>query len=94
MHLRRRTLPDLDLQTIELGPPPPRPSFGPPSSAPPASQTAPTTFTFEQWDSEHLVLQGELDGRKLAVRFTRKGKDDFQLLGRGYRWVSEFPFNR
>jgi hypothetical protein len=41
-----------------------------------------------------LRLEGILAGESVSVRLERLTERDFLLLGRGFHWVSEAPFNR
>ncbi len=45
-------------------------------------------------DSGHLTLTGTFEGHQLAVRMKRMDETKTNLLGRGFHWVSELPFNR
>ncbi|NTX50356.1 hypothetical protein [Myxococcus sp. CA039A] len=53
-----------------------------------------TTFTLEQPDPEHLVIQGTFEGAALHVRVRKVDTSQLQLLNRGFNWVQEVPFNR
>ena len=42
-----------------------------------------------------LQLTGELaNGEEIAVKLQRNDQKTFRLTGRGFRWISEVPFNR
>ena len=61
----------------------------------PAATNGPTTtFTFQQPDPEHLILEGSLDGRKLRVEARLFDRNNFLLVSRGFNWIQERPFNR
>ena len=45
-------------------------------------------------DSGHLTLTGDVRGHLLTVRLKRMDETKTNLLGRGFHWVSERPFNR
>jgi hypothetical protein len=45
-------------------------------------------------DAGHLMLTGEVQGHSLVVRLKRMDEMKTNLLGRGFHWVSEMPFNR
>lgn len=53
-----------------------------------------TTLTLEQPTPEHLVLQGSFEGAAIDVRLRKVDPSKFELLGRGFHWVQERPFNR
>jgi hypothetical protein len=52
------------------------------------------TFTFRPPDSEHLILEGSLDGRKIRMETRRFDRNNFLLVTRGFNWIQERPFNR
>ena len=41
-----------------------------------------------------LELSGEVAGRQLTVGLKRRNPQSFTLVNRGFRWISERPFNR
>ena len=47
-------------------------------------------FTYEQPDSQHLVLHGKAS----TLMFHRVDASKFLLTSRGFHWISEDPFNR
>jgi hypothetical protein len=51
-------------------------------------------FSYTQPEPGLLVLEGTLDGRKIKVRARRANAQDFLLIGRGFHWINEYPFNR
>ena len=55
-----------------------------------------TTFLWhwERPDDDTLRLCGELDDQEIEVDLKHRPLDDFLLVGRGFHWVSERPFNR
>jgi hypothetical protein len=60
-----------------------------------AATNGPTaTFTFQQPDAEHLILEGTLDGRKLRMETRLFDRNNFLLVTRGFNWIQERPFNR
>ncbi|AGC48495.1 hypothetical protein MYSTI_07223 [Myxococcus stipitatus DSM 14675] len=49
----------------------------------------------EQPDAEHLVLKGPYEGATIEVKLRKVDTaSKFLLVGRGFNWVQEFPFNR
>ena len=51
-------------------------------------------FTFEQPAPDRLILNGEVEGRKMRMQLRLMDRDDFLLVSRGFHWVQEYPFNR
>jgi len=51
-------------------------------------------FTYDFVKGESLNLEGTWGTDTLSVQMTRRSKDEFLLLNRGFNWVNEFPFNR
>ena len=51
-------------------------------------------FTYERPDLETLHLSGSYNGRSLSVSLRRLDESDFRLTSRGFRWISESPYNR
>ncbi|MBS2027493.1 MAG: DoxX family protein [Deltaproteobacteria bacterium] len=51
-------------------------------------------FTLDQPSTDHLVLDGPLEGKKVHMELTRVGPEKLELLSRGFHWVSEEPHNR
>jgi hypothetical protein len=54
----------------------------------------PLVFTYSRPDPDHLVLEGKVANDPVSVRFKRSDLSKFQLVNRGFHWVSERPFNR
>ncbi len=52
------------------------------------------TFSYIQRDSNLLSLDGQFGADTLKIEFQTKQKEDFQLIRRKFRWISEYPFNR
>ena len=52
------------------------------------------TLHYNFIDSSHLQLEGILRGDTVHIVMKSKQKEDFPLMNRGFRWVSEYPFNR
>ena len=63
-------------------------------NTPPATTGPTATFTFQQPDPEHLILEGSLDGRKLRMEARLFDRNNFLLVTRGFNWIQERPFNR
>lgn len=51
-------------------------------------------FTYNRPDPETLHLSGSYNGRPLRVSMRRLDESDFRLTSRGFRWISESPYNR
>lgn len=51
-------------------------------------------FTYNRPDPETLQLSGSYRGSPLSVTMQRLDERDFRLTSRGFRWISESPFNR
>ena len=50
-------------------------------------------FTYSR-DGDRLQLNGTADEQELSVQLKRVDPAKTELLGRGFHWVSEFPYNR
>ena len=59
----------------------------------PDDQSHKSTLTLERPTPSQLVLDGEMNGRKVRMQLHRFEKK-FLLLSRGFHWVQEYPFNR
>jgi len=51
-------------------------------------------LTFERSTPSQLILDGEVNGRKVRMQLHRFDEKKLLLLGRGFHWVQEYPFNR
>lgn len=51
-------------------------------------------FTISTPTADTLQLRGVYDGRALAVTLRRADPAQFLLINRGFRWISESPYNR
>lgn len=51
-------------------------------------------FNFELPQPDTLVLDGELDGRRIHAKLHRMLEPKFMLTSRGFHWINEYPFNR
>jgi hypothetical protein len=69
---------DLDTKTITLTPP----------------SNVKSVFTVQQPASDRLILDGDLDGKKLHMETTYVDRSRFLLVNRGFNWIQEVPFNR
>ena len=49
---------------------------------------------FMQISENEFLLSGTLGNDSLYVRFKKIDHEDLLLVGRGFNWVNEFPFNR
>jgi hypothetical protein len=59
-----------------------------------AAGTSAGSFTFEQPLPDSLILRGTMDGHTLHIEGRRFDHGNFRLLGRGFHWIQEYPFNR
>lgn len=50
--------------------------------------------TFAETISGNLKLEGHFAGDRVSMHLYRKGRADFTLTGRGFHWISEYPYNR
>jgi hypothetical protein len=41
-----------------------------------------------------LVVEGRFAGRQVRVKLRRQNESEFRLLGRGFHWINEYPYNR
>ena len=48
----------------------------------------------QQPAKDRLILDGDLDGRKLHMETTYFDRSRFLLVNRGFNWIQELPFNR
>jgi hypothetical protein len=51
-------------------------------------------LTVEQVQPDLLLLDGQMDGRRIHSKLRREGEGKFLLLNRGFHWINEYPFNR
>ena len=52
------------------------------------------TLSLNRPAPERLVLDGEVDGKKLHMETSLFPREKFLLVSRGFNWVQELPFNR
>jgi hypothetical protein len=60
----------------------------------PVQPTTVGTLKYEQPVSDRLILDGELDGKKLRMEASYFDPQSFRLLQGRFRWVQDTPFNR
>ncbi|WP_040810260.1 hypothetical protein [Nocardia concava] len=77
---------DTGAGTLTLADPPPT-EQAPPSGLPPFSYT----FTYEQPETDLLVLHGSLDGRPVSVSLHRQDLAAYPLRGPAFHWIQEYP---
>jgi hypothetical protein len=51
-------------------------------------------ITYQQPDSDTLMLDGKLDGHSIKAKLRRTDPSQFLLVSRGFHWINEYPFNR
>ncbi|MBV6653328.1 MAG: hypothetical protein KI786_06210 [Mameliella sp.] len=49
---------------------------------------------YERVDSSRWIFSGIVRGDSVSIQTLRKDKEDFLLMGRGFNWVNETPFNK
>ncbi|HKQ72357.1 MAG TPA: DoxX family protein [Blastocatellia bacterium] len=52
------------------------------------------TFSFQQPAADRMILQGEMDGKKVQMRLELFPREKFLLVNRGFNWIQEYPFNQ
>ena len=52
------------------------------------------TFAFDRPAPDRLILDGELNGKKIRMETHLFPRENFLLVNRGFSWIQEFPFNR
>ena len=53
-----------------------------------------SVLSYQQPRPDLLTLAGVIEGQKITARLHRVDESKFLLLSRGFRWISERPFNR
>ncbi len=53
-----------------------------------------SVFTVQQPNPDQLILDGDLDGKKLHMETTYVDPSRFLLVNRGFNWIQELPLNR
>jgi hypothetical protein len=61
---------------------------------PAADSTQTFPFTYARADTTRLSLAGTIKGDSVRVDLKRLDLNSFLLLGRGFHWINERPFNR
>jgi hypothetical protein len=51
-------------------------------------------FSYSRPDPDHVLLSGSWSGGAVAIRLRRVDTAKLLLNGRGFHWISEYPFNR
>ena len=46
-----------------------------------------TVFSYMQPSTDHLILDGEMDGHKIHLQTELVDFDTFRLLNSGFRWI-------
>jgi hypothetical protein len=59
------------------------------SPTPPAG-----TLSLQQPTPERLILDGDMDGRKVRMELQHFDRSNFRLVQSRFRWVQDLPFNR
>ena len=83
---------DLTKGTITMTPAPPLARGMPPAPFPRSADNG--VFTFTEPETDVLLIDGELAGRKIRARLKRYDLNNYLLMTRGFNWVQEYPFNR
>src|SRR5262245_3105779 len=52
------------------------------------------SFSFQQLASDRMILQGEIEGKKVQMRLELFPRERLPLVNRGFNWVQEYPFNQ
>jgi hypothetical protein len=60
----------------------------------PRWSTAKWTFHFTQPDESQLTLEGTFAKAALNMRLRKIDESKFTLVGRGFHWINEYPFNK
>ena len=51
------------------------------------------SLRYEEQQEDRLVFRGVMNSDSVAIHMIRKDLKEFPLMGRGFHWVSEYPFN-
>ena len=51
-------------------------------------------LTWERPEEGVLEVTGTWEGREIEVRMTERDLSAMELPGRGFHWISEYPYNR
>ena len=60
----------------------------------PGDQSSTTVFSYQQPDADQLVLDGTMNGHRIALSTRLFDRSRFQLVSRGFHWIQENPFNK
>ena len=52
------------------------------------------TFAIERPETGRMILDGQMDGRKVRFDLRLFDREKFLLVSRGFNWIQERPFNR
>jgi hypothetical protein len=52
------------------------------------------SFTFQRPAPDQLILDGNMDSRKVHMQLQLIDRKKFLLVSRGFHWIQEYPFNR
>jgi hypothetical protein len=52
------------------------------------------TFRYNLSDSGKLELEGSMDGKAITASLERAPDKQYELMGRGFHWIQELPYNR
>ncbi len=59
-----------------------------------SDKTWKANFKFQRPAPDQLIVDGDMDGRKVHMQLQLFDRNKFVLVNRGYHWIQEFPFNR
>jgi hypothetical protein len=51
-------------------------------------------FHFQRPAADQLIVDGDMDGKKVHMQLQLFDLNKFLLVSRGYHWIQEYPFNR
>src|SRR5204863_7496491 len=57
-------------------------------------RTASGNMTFEQPSSDRLVLDGEIEGKRVRMEVTADDPQRLRLVQSRFHWIQNFPVNR
>ena len=59
-----------------------------------SDKTWKANFHFQRPAQDQLIVDGDMDGRKVHMQLQLFDRNKFLLVNRGYHWIQEYPFNR
>jgi hypothetical protein len=59
-----------------------------------SDKTWKANFHFQRPAPDQLILDGDMDGRKIHMELHLFDRNKFLLVNRGYHWIQEIPLNR